>query len=254
MSRKFPWYDSGWLSRFVSAKEIVRRHYPERLGEFVEAFDILRTPENFREKQIDKPLREDAFQKALDTIRAIPADRLNKDEFLFMGRHKAYELPLFAQIQEAFTDRVSEEVNEQVEPSYHFLSLYSGIGSLSPHLDAPLAKWTLDLCLEQSAPWPIHFSQVVPWPEACPYGIDDWRNEIKNDPALRFYSYSLEPGNAIIFSGSSQWHYREPIPQRHEKNFCHLVFFHFIPKGTKHLVYPARWAAFFGMPELSGIN
>ncbi len=34
-----------------------------------------------------------------------------------------------------------------------------------PHMDAPDAMWTLDICLEQSEPWPISFSQPVDWPE-----------------------------------------------------------------------------------------
>ena len=31
-------------------------------------------------------------------------------------------------------------------------------------MDAPDAKWTLDLCNEQSDAWPIHFSRIMPWP------------------------------------------------------------------------------------------
>ena len=56
-----------------------------------------------------------------------------------------------------------------------------------------------------------------------------------------------------MFGGSSQWHYRDRIAQRTVTNFCHLVFFHYVPKGTQHLTDPWRWAAHFGIPELAGV-
>ena len=32
--------------------------------------------------------------------------------------------------------------------------------------------------------------------------------------------------------------------------FCDLIFFHFIPAGTRDLVQPRNWARIFGVPEL----
>lgn len=251
MTKRFPWYDSGWLSSYVSAKEIVSQCYPGRLAEFTEAFDVFRTPADFQVREIKNVLGKALFEKALEAAHSIPPGSLNKKELLHMGRTILHNLPELVEIQKELAARVSEEVNEQVEPSYNFLSLYKNVGFLAPHLDAPLAKWTLDLCLEQSAPWPVYFSQVVPWPEACRYGKENWMNEIKNDTELRFTPHILNPGDAVIFSGSSQWHYREPIPQIQRENFCHLVFFHFIPKGASHFVRPVDWANYFNMPELS---
>lgn len=253
MGKRFPWYDCNWLSKYVSAKEIISRHYPERLAEFTGAFDVLRTPEDFQVKQIRKPLEGALFQEVLDTIRTLPPGSLNRSELFFMGREIVHNLPLLVEIQASLAGMVSAAVNEAVEPCYNFLSLYKNVGILSPHLDAPSAKWTLDLCLAQSSPWPVYFSQVTPWPEVSPYSVDDWRKEIKNDPGLRFTPYALEPGDAVIFSGSSQWHYRDAIPQVQKENFCHLAFFHYIPEGTSHLVHPAHWPDFFNMPELSAM-
>ncbi|MBA3948835.1 MAG: hypothetical protein H0X44_02695 [Acidobacteria bacterium] len=123
-------------------------------------------------------------------------------------------------------------------------------------MDAPDAKWTLDLCVAQSAPWPIHFSQVVPWPEDEAPPADDsraWVESVKSSPSLRFQPVVLEPGEAVIFSGSSQWHYRDRMPPGNGRQFCDLLFFHYIPAGTRDLVSPQKWASIFGAPELAGM-
>jgi hypothetical protein len=32
-----------------------------------------------------------------------------------------------------------------------------------------------------------------------------------------------------------------------------LVFFHYVPTGTRHLTDPRRWAEHFGIPGLAGV-
>ena len=34
-------------------------------------------------------------------------------------------------------------------PAYNFLSLYTQLDICEPHMDAPKAKWTLNVCIEQ---------------------------------------------------------------------------------------------------------
>jgi hypothetical protein len=66
-----------------------------------------------------------------------------------------------------------------------------------------------------------------------------------------FTAHSLVPGQAVVFSGSSQWHYRDSMPGTRAGKFCDLVFFHFVPRGTLKLSDPANWAQWFGVPELA---
>ena len=56
-----------------------------------------------------------------------------------------------------------------------------------------------------------------------------------------------------MFGGSSQWHYRERIPRHSKQNFCHLLFFHFVPKAAEHLTRVKAWAELFGIPELANV-
>jgi hypothetical protein len=120
-------------------------------------------------------------------------------------------------------------------------------------MDAPEAKWTLDVCIEQDEPWPIHLSQVLDWPEDYVQPSGDWEGQIKKSSTNQFESFSLDAGEAILFSGSSQWHYRDMKPiltSRSTASFCNLIFFHFIPAGMSEIVNPSNWYRLFGVPEL----
>jgi hypothetical protein len=174
-------------------------------------------------------------------------------EFKEFGRFVVHNNPFFTALQKKTIDLVSEAAGEPVEASYNFVSLYKKVGVCAVHMDAPQSKWTLDLCIEQSAPWPIHISQVVPWPESLSFPEDDWQGAIKESADYEFTSYSLEPGEALIFSGSSQWHYRDALPLDGKEHFCTLVFFHFVPKGTLEAAKPKNWARVFGIPELADL-
>jgi hypothetical protein len=74
---------------------------------------------------------------------------------------------------------------------------------------------------DQSAPWPIHLSEVRPW--------------------------------LVVFSGSSQWHYRDPIDPADGSALCTLLFMHFIARGTADLLDPRHRAALVGVPELAAL-
>ena len=169
------------------------------------------------------------------------------------GRFVVHDQPALKALQSSMTDLVSDRVGEAVETSYSFLSLYTKLGKCPVHLDAPSAKWTLDICVDQSEPWPIHVSGVVPWPEDFADGGDGWSEQLKRDPANAFTSYALLPGNALIFAGSSQWHYRDSLARPGGTSFSTMVFFHFVPKCMRDLVNPDAWGRVFEVPELTAV-
>lgn len=59
-------------------------------------------------------------------------------------------------------------------------------------------------------------------------------------PEMKFQAHLLVPGDALFFSGSSQWQYRDRHPGG-EGAFCNLILFHFAPRGAKDLIatFPA---------------
>jgi len=249
----FPWYDSLWLGAYVQAKNILSEYHPEKLDDFISAMRAFKTDPTFREVAVNSILSNKTLMQVRSIISDIDPSLYQKHEFLQFGRMVIHDHPEFDVLQRELCGLVEDVVGERVEPSYNFLSLYNNLGNCEPHMDAPLAKWTLDICIDQSATWPIYFSDVMPWPESF-ISTEDWQSKITNNPKRPFREYTLKPNDAIIFGGSSQWHYRNRIEQRFKQNFCHLLFMHFIPLGTKELVNPNNWASIFSVPELANID
>lgn len=249
----YPWYDSLWLSSYVETKAYLARKHPEKLAEFENAVSVLRTDPGFRAVKIDQFFDAAIIDSIRQEVAALPTGGLESHELVPFGRHVVHDNPLFTELQEGVVDRVSEIVGERVEASYNFLSLYRGIGVCDVHLDDPSAKWTLDICIDQSREWPIHVSEVVDWPEYTDLRTrPDWSDAIK--ASNRFTALTMTPGQAIVFGGSSQWHYRDRMPNATADDYCTLLFFHFAPAGSSDLVYASKWANLLNVPKLKGIT
>lgn len=256
MSDRFPWYDSNWLGAYVDAKRYIAHRHPGHLESFVATFDKLRTRPDFEVKRIGKVFDEATMAKIKETIASLEFNRFETHESPYMGRIIVHNHAYFAELQKEILPLVSELAGEPLDPLYNFLSLYTTLGRCPVHMDSPEAKWTLDLCIDQSEPWPIQFSKIVPWPEDLDTGglrFEDWKPDVAPLRSLRFEPYTLQPGEALIFSGSSQWHFRDPIPNAGGKSFCNLLFFHFVPKGMEPIVRPSNWSRVFGIPELDAV-
>jgi hypothetical protein len=252
----YPWYDSWWLAKYCEAQMIIRRRRPEALADFVRALAPLQTNPGFRTTLLDQPFDAETLDAVRKVVRSLRPSDLELHEARAFGRFVVHDHPMFLELQRRAVPLVSEAVGEPVEASYSFLSLYSTRGVCAVHLDAPQAKWTFDLCIDQSAPWPIHLSDVRPWPdpdELSRYVGDDWQEKIKGSPSLKFSDLTPRVGQAVVFSGSSQWHYRDPIPSADGSAFCTLLFLHFIPRGRADLLDPHHWAARVGVPELAAL-
>lgn len=250
----FPWYDSNWLSTFEHAKSLIRVSRPGFVDAFSDAFAPLRTAPDFREMLLEQVFDQGTLAEIQRVSAQLAPSQLEFHEARMFKRFIVHNEPFFCELQRRVVDRVSQAAGEQVEVSYNFLSLYGPKGICPLHLDAPDAKWTLDLCVRQSAPWPIHFSRSLPWPQREAGWLGQgWETRIKEDESLAFRSVSLQPGDAVLFSGPAQWHYRNELPAADGNGFCDLLFFHFIPRGTSELLDPANWARLFGVPELASL-
>lgn len=245
------WYDSVWLEKFIEAKAIIGRVAPARRREFEAAFEVLRVPPDFSQRFLPGFLSAVQLERIREAVRAIPVSRLRTDELERFGRFIVHGWPEFTALQTALIDLVSDLAGEPVEPSYNFLSLYTRMGVCRPHLDSPSAKWTLDVCIGQSETWPIHFSQVVPWPERAEQLREAAPETLTASSGLYFTAEVLTPGDAILFSGPNQWHYRDALPPGDGKRFCDLLFLHYVPFGTAELIQPRNWARLFDIPELA---
>jgi len=254
--KPYRWYDSWWLADYFEAQAIIRRRKPEALADFIRALEPLQTNGRFRTTLLAQPFDADTLDAVRKVVKGLRPSDLELREARTFGRFVVHDHPMFLELQRRAEPIVSDVVGEPVEASYSFLSLYSSRGVCPVHLDAPHAKWTFDLCIDQSAPWPIHLSEVRRWPdpdELSGYDGEDWQEKVKGSSSLKFSDLSPRGGQAIVFSGSSQWHYRDPIDPADGSAFCTLLFLHFIPRGTADLLDPRHWAALVGVPELAAL-
>lgn len=252
----FPWYDSFWLAAYVEAKTWLSRTHPRLAAELEERLAPLKTNPRFETRRIARVFDESTMAAIRATIHGMKPAQIELHEVRDFGRFIVHDHPYFSELQRGLVDLVGEAAGEPVEPCYNFLSLYTKVGVCAMHLDAPLAKWTLDICVEQSvAGWPIYFSQPVPWPEKPAAFGPRWQEDLKRAPELRFTAHDLQPGSAVLFSGSSQWHYRDALPRASGgEQFCNLLFFHFLPRGMKETADPQNWPRLLGVPELAQIT
>lgn len=248
--KRFQWYDSAWLRAYADVRDLLREQDTDALDRFTEVMSIFRTDPSFQVKHIPEVFPSATMEEIRKVLKSLTPRELEIHEAQNFGRWVVHDHPYLTQLQAEVCDMVSRWAGEEVEPCYNFLSMYTQLGRCPVHMDTPQAKYTLDICVDQSEPWDIHFSQVVPWPEDGVPGMD-WSERVRSDPALEFSSFALQPGEAILFSGSSQWHFRDPIPNGGSRSFCDLVFFHYLPKGTAELVEPANWPEILGIPELA---
>lgn len=241
------WYDSHFVRRFAVAKAYLAQVQPDALEAFLRGFDVLLPPPGFANVVIDDLFDAATRDQIRNAVRTIPPESLKDEEMRDFGRHIVHDYPLFVDLQQRLLPRISALVGCELVPGYSFLSLYGGAGRCDPHMDEPKSMFTLDYCIEQSADWPIWFSKVVDWPT-----VETMRNwdpqAIKVDPALAFCPHVLRPGEAMLFNGSSQWHYRDGITPG---GFCNLLFFHYYPAGCDDLIWPHLWFRHFAIPELA---
>jgi hypothetical protein len=122
---------------------------------------------------------------------------INNEPSMFKRRN-SHNIPFFSYIHQQLAEAASEIFGEKVKPSYVYTSLYGDEGVCPFHTDRPQCKYTIDYCIDQDETWDI-------W-------VDD-------------KPYTLQPNDALCYSGTDSPHFREKIKGK----YCHLAFFHFVP-------------------------
>lgn len=242
------WYDSHFLRRVVIAERYLAKVRPAALADFRDGLARLTPAPTFREVVVDDVFDIATREEITAVARSVqpqPGERQARENAEF-GRDVIWQVPPFLRLQEAVRPRVEQLAGRPLVSSYNFLSRYGAAGRCDVHMDDPLAMFTFDYCIEQDAVWPIHVSRLVDWiggevpAEFNPAAITA-------DRGLDYREHLLKPNQALLFNGTSQWHYRHP---KTRGGFCNLLFFHYYPEGCEDLVVPRRWLAHFGFPEL----
>ena len=156
------------------------------------------------------------------------------DEDVF-SRRCAHNVSIFQHLHNQLTDFASERFGEKVKPSYSFLSLYDNNGICPLHIDRDQCLYTIDYLIRQDRkePWPIYIGEPMSDKDRADLGSKNLMYP-KDDKDIerikakqKFTTVEMQPNDAVLYSGTHQWHYRDRIPS----GTADLAFFHFVPEA-----------------------
>jgi hypothetical protein len=181
-------------------------------------------------RQLFDPITHEAL-KAFIRDR-VPMMSVGVDDKDFVRRY-AHNVPYFVNIHRQLTEFASEQFGEPLKPSYSFLSMYDDNGICPLHVDRPQCYRTIDYLIQQdqAEPWPIRIGEAMSDEQRQALdesgaGHPQTEDEIADRiTAETWTDVLLESNDAVLYSGTHQWHYR---PER-LKGRADLVFFHFAP-------------------------
>jgi hypothetical protein len=181
-------------------------------------------------RQLFDPITHEALKAFIKD--RVPMMSVGVDDKDFVRRY-AHNVPYFVNIHRQLTEFASEQFGEPLKPSYSFLSMYDDNGICPLHIDRPQCYRTIDYLIQQdqAEPWPIRIGE--PMTDEQRQALDEsgaghpqTEDEIADRIAAETWTdVLLEPNDAVLYSGTHQWHYR---PER-LKGRADLVFFHFVP-------------------------
>jgi hypothetical protein len=154
---------------------------------------------------------------------------LSSERETVFSRTVAHNPGFMVDIHSQLEDFASEIFGEPVQKSYCFVSSYDEHGVCPLHIDRPQCRWTLDYLIDQSfqEPWPLFVSDSFDEPF---FYVDHVSSEEDKNEVIKYYEWHsalMFPNDAACYSGTNQWHFRQPIPN---SGSATLVFFHFVPK------------------------
>lgn len=151
------------------------------------------------------------------------------------NRKYVHNVPYFNDIHRQLTPWACEQFGERVKPSYSYLSMYNDKGICPLHIDRPPCYRTIDYLVDCDVDelWPIYIGE--PMTDEQRLVIDKTTGGHPDTEELvaerksqeNFTEVVLYPNDAVLYSGTHQWHYRNSINGR----FSSLVFFHFVPEN-----------------------
>lgn len=151
------------------------------------------------------------------------------------SRFMALNVPMFQDIHNQLVDFASDKFGEKVKPSYSFISMYDDKGICPLHIDRDPCVYTIDYLIRQDdpEPWPLYVGPQISDEERQHfYDIGashpkDKRQIAQIKKSQTFTKIEFQPNDAVLYSGTHQWHYRDRIAS----GTADLVFFHFVPEA-----------------------
>lgn len=164
----------------------------------------------------------------------VDTDEAWEDDLQKFNRKWAHNVPYLVNIHRQLTPWACEQFGEKVKPSYAFLSMYNDKGICPLHVDRPQCYRTIDYLIDCDVDelWPIYIGE--PMTDEQRSVVDKTTGGHPHTEELiaqrkeqeNFTEVVLSPNDAVLYSGTHQWHYRDRIKGRSAS----LAFFHFVPE------------------------
>ncbi|MFF8960321.1 hypothetical protein [Streptomyces sp. NPDC014894] len=108
-------------------------------------------------------------------------------------------------VQRQLARAVSAWTGGPVRPSYTWAVTYRPGAALAPHRDRPQCRWNVSLCVDDD-----------------PAGEDPWPFRVRT--ADRLHDIALGIGDAVVYSGTDDEHWRDPLPAGRHVTMCLLHY------------------------------
>ena len=167
-------------------------------------------------------IHESILNKMRMRMEFLKTDPETKGDTHFFFRKEVPNDPFFSFLHHSlFHHEVMNKTGLNVKPTYCFASMYyEGLGICPIHIDREQCYLTLDICIDQKEPWPLYVNAKDHHSLDQLSGVELQKVKDESD------EYLMNPGDALIYFGSSQPHWRQRLGPG---NYCDLVFFHFVP-------------------------
>lgn len=113
-------------------------------------------------------------------------------------------------------DRLENELETELEPSYTYQLTYLNNSYMIPHVDKPACDITLSIHIESNIPDLVKNSVFPLW-------LLDYNNN--------FVKFNMNPNDAILYNGPKVVHWRNPLSFSGEV-FYNQVMFHYRRKNA----------------------
>lgn len=163
---------------------------------------------------------DSVFSKIKDIVTSVKNEKKYFEDNELFFRKYIIDHEGLQNIHQKISHLVSGIIEEKFVPSYNFVSIYGlGLGECPVHIDRPQCQLTVDVCVNQNEPWPLyvdHRFKYLTYEEVFKNADDIKQNSVE---------YLLNPGQALLYSGTHHPHWRNKIQK---ENYCDMIFFHFI--------------------------
>jgi len=244
---QLPWYDARISQRIEVARRFLAGNHPRVLARLELALSHLVVDPQFHLESRAAFLPSDALASLTAAIDRHSTD-MHDEEMPMLGRLKINDLPAFEPARELAQRWVEDRTGLEVVPTYTMFVRYGAQGKLPVHLDSPDSHFTVGIRLGHASNWPITCSAVQTWPpDVDPQA---WSGEaLQNDLSLGWRTIDPEPNEAILFSASTQWHWRGPMPSGSDRPYD-MLYCSFIAREGRYILSPEGWTEGLGIDEL----